>query len=37
MIERSENHSCHEHDGPRTNITLEYKYHWKTILILVIK
>jgi len=29
MIERYENHSCHECDGPRTNITLKYKYHGK--------
>jgi hypothetical protein len=37
MIERFENHYCRECDRPETNITLEYKYHEKTLLILVIK
>jgi hypothetical protein len=37
MIERSENHSCRECDGPWRNITLEYKYHGKTLLVLIIK
>ena len=37
MIERFENHYYRECDRLETNITLEYKYHEKTLLILLIK
>jgi hypothetical protein len=37
MIERSNIHSWRECETPETNITLDNKYHRKTILTLVIK